>query len=59
MHNPQAAIRPQIEADGGGRPVYLMGESFGGLLSLALAERFGDLVDRLVRGGQRAVAAAC
>jgi len=44
----EAAVRPQIEADGRGRPVYLMGESFGGLLGLALAERLGGLVDRLV-----------
>lgn len=28
--------------------MYLLGESFGGLMALALAERLGDLVDRLV-----------
>jgi pimeloyl-ACP methyl ester carboxylesterase len=28
--------------------VYLLGESFGGLLALALAEKLGPLVDRVV-----------
>ncbi|KIY92968.1 Acyltransferase-like protein [Monoraphidium neglectum] len=44
----EATLRAAIEAEGGGRPVYLLGESFGGLMALALAERLGDLVDRLV-----------
>ncbi|KAI8467306.1 MAG: alpha/beta-hydrolase [Monoraphidium minutum] len=44
----EALLRREIEADGRGRPVYLLGESFGGLLALALAERLGELVDRLV-----------
>ena len=30
------------------RPVYLLGESFGGLLALAVAAAKTDLVDRLV-----------
>jgi hypothetical protein len=46
----QAILRANIDADGRGRPVYLLGESFGGLLALALAERLGGRVDRLVGG---------
>lgn len=38
--------------------MYLLGESFGGLMSLALAERLGELVDRLVRAGAAGGAAA-
>lgn len=30
------------------RPVYLLGESFGGVLALAVAEARPDLVDRVV-----------
>jgi pimeloyl-ACP methyl ester carboxylesterase len=30
------------------RPVYLLGESFGGVLALAVAEECPDLVDRVV-----------
>lgn len=30
------------------RPVYLLGESFGGVLALAVAEARPDLVDRIV-----------
>jgi hypothetical protein len=45
----QALLRAELQAPGvGGRPVYLLGESFGGILALALAPRLGDLVDRLV-----------
>ncbi|GBF99661.1 acyltransferase chloroplastic [Raphidocelis subcapitata] len=44
----EGLVRAQVESDASGRPVYLMGESFGGLLALALGERLGPLVDRLV-----------
>ncbi|KAF6251663.1 alpha/beta-hydrolase [Scenedesmus sp. NREL 46B-D3] len=43
-----AMIRKELEWSDGGRPVYLMGESFGGILCLALAHKLGDAVDRVV-----------
>jgi hypothetical protein len=42
-------IKTELEWSDGGRPVYLMGESFGGILCLALAHKLGDYVDRMVR----------
>jgi alpha-beta hydrolase superfamily lysophospholipase len=41
-------IKTELEWSDGGRPVYLMGESFGGILCLALAHKLGDYVDRVV-----------
>jgi hypothetical protein len=37
-----------VAASGNGRPVYLLGESFGGLVSLALAAQCPGMVDRVV-----------
>lgn len=47
-HRPQAQIRQEVTSYGAGRPVYLLGESFGGTLCLALAAKLGNFVDRLV-----------
>jgi alpha-beta hydrolase superfamily lysophospholipase len=44
----QAMIKTELEWSDGGRPVYLMGESFGGILCLALAHKLGDYIDRVV-----------
>lgn len=44
----QALIKAELQWNDAGRPVYLLGESFGGIMSLALAYKLGDLVDRLV-----------
>uniref|UniRef100_A0A383WM75 Phospholipid/glycerol acyltransferase domain-containing protein n=1 Tax=Tetradesmus obliquus TaxID=3088 RepID=A0A383WM75_TETOB len=43
-----AMIKTELEWSDGGRPVYLLGESFGGILCLALAQKLGDYVDRVV-----------
>lgn len=40
----ESNLHPRAE----GRPVYLLGESFGGLLALAVANECKDLVDRVV-----------
>jgi hypothetical protein len=44
----QVLIKAELDSSDAGRPVYLLGESFGGLLSLALAIKLGDYIDRLV-----------
>ncbi len=46
--HPQGMIQTEVLMQGAGRPVYVMGESFGGVMSLALAARLEDLVDRVV-----------
>lgn len=43
-----ASIKAELDDQAGGRPVYLMGESFGGIMCLALAHQLGEYVDRLV-----------
>ncbi|CAD7704397.1 unnamed protein product [Ostreobium quekettii] len=41
-------LRNEINASAKGRPVYLLGESFGGVLALVVAERCREIVDRVV-----------
>lgn len=41
-------IRAELDSCDGGRPVYLMGESFGGLMCMALAIKLESYIDRLV-----------
>ena len=60
MHRPKtlqlsshpARCRDYLRAEVAGmppsRPVYLLGESFGGLLAVAVAAELPDLVDRVV-----------
>lgn len=48
LHLCQDLIKAELDSSDAGRPVYLLGESFGGLLSLALAIKLGDYIDRLV-----------
>eukprot|EP00879_Flechtneria_rotunda_P019557 GHRR01020545.1.p1 GENE.GHRR01020545.1~~GHRR01020545.1.p1 ORF type:complete len:318 (+),score=104.34 GHRR01020545.1:181-1134(+) len=43
-----ALIKQELDWCDSGRPVYLMGESFGGIMCLALALKLGDYIDRLV-----------
>eukprot|EP00232_Nephroselmis_pyriformis_P021879 CAMPEP_0182856028 /NCGR_PEP_ID=MMETSP0034_2-20130328/2193_1 /TAXON_ID=156128 /ORGANISM="Nephroselmis pyriformis, Strain CCMP717" /LENGTH=728 /DNA_ID=CAMNT_0024987063 /DNA_START=30 /DNA_END=2216 /DNA_ORIENTATION=- len=44
----EAFLRKELANSPPGRPAYLMGESFGGLLSLAVALRVPDLINRVV-----------
>lgn len=44
----QALVKHELDQADVGRPVYLLGESFGGLLCLALAIKLGDYIDRIV-----------
>lgn len=41
-------LEKEVEASPVSRPIYLLGESFGGVLALAVAAERPDLVDRLV-----------
>ncbi|CAD7699010.1 unnamed protein product, partial [Ostreobium quekettii] len=41
-------LKIEINERANGRPVYLLGESFGGVLALVVAERCRELVDRVV-----------
>ncbi|KAL3153931.1 hypothetical protein ABBQ32_013493 [Trebouxia sp. C0010 RCD-2024] len=43
-----AYLEAEVDVDDPDRPVYLLGESFGGVLALAVAAAKTDLVDRLV-----------
>jgi pimeloyl-ACP methyl ester carboxylesterase len=38
----------EVEGTAAGRPVYLLGESFGGIMCLALAHKLGSYIDRVV-----------
>jgi alpha-beta hydrolase superfamily lysophospholipase len=42
----QGLIKAELDSCDGGRPVYLMGESFGGLLVMALAIKLEAYIDR-------------
>lgn len=44
----QGLIKAELDTCDGGRPVYLMGESFGGLLVMALAIKLEAYIDRCV-----------
>ena len=44
----QAQLEDKLSGGDSLRPVYLLGESFGVLLSLELARRCGNIVDRVV-----------
>jgi hypothetical protein len=44
--HPQGLIKAELDGCDGGRPVYLMGESFGGLLVMALAIKLEAYIDR-------------
>lgn len=41
-------MKQELDQADAGRPVYLLGESFGGILCLALAIKLGDYIDRVV-----------
>ena len=41
-------LEAEVDVDDPDRPVYLLGESFGAVLALAVAHDKTDLVDRLV-----------
>lgn len=43
-----AYLDAEVDVDDPDRPVYLLGESFGAVLALAVAAAKSDLVDRLV-----------
>lgn len=43
-----AYLEAEVDTDDPDRPVYLLGESFGAVLALAVAAAKTDLVDRLV-----------
>lgn len=43
-----AYLEAEVDVDNPDRPVYLLGESFGAVLALAVASAKTDLVDRLV-----------
>lgn len=45
---PQECIAAEVAQSGNNRPVYILGESFGGLVCLALAAQCPDLVDRVI-----------
>lgn len=44
----RAYLEAEVDIDDPERPVYLLGESFGAVLALAVAHAKTDLVDRLV-----------
>ncbi|GMH32734.1 hypothetical protein BSKO_00568 [Bryopsis sp. KO-2023] len=44
----QEFIETDVRPRSNGRPVYLLGESFGGLLAVAVADRCKDIIDRVV-----------
>ena len=44
----RAYLEQEVDVDKPERPVYLLGESFGAVLALAVAHDKPDLVDRLV-----------
>lgn len=44
--NTKGLIKAELDSCDGGRPVYLMGESFGGLLVMALAIKLEAYIDR-------------
>jgi hypothetical protein len=46
--HPQGLIKAELDSCDGGRPVYLMGESFGGLMVMALAIKLEAYIDRYV-----------
>lgn len=45
---PQTQLEARLAGGDELRPVYLLGESFGGLVALELARRCGNKVDRIV-----------
>lgn len=42
----QGLIKAELDSCDGGRPVYLMGESFGGVMVMALAIKLEAYIDR-------------
>eukprot|EP00878_Enallax_costatus_P029148 GHUV01031581.1.p1 GENE.GHUV01031581.1~~GHUV01031581.1.p1 ORF type:complete len:533 (+),score=165.63 GHUV01031581.1:165-1763(+) len=43
-----ALVKQELDQADAGRPVYLLGESFGAIMSMALAIKLGNYIDRLV-----------